>query len=101
LPMPGGGVLPPPPPPPFDPTTGAAAPALAAPAAASPPPAQAAGVPAATVQPVMPDVVPIQPAAPPPEQGYLGANPAMQDQVYTQNVDAAASNDPGAFRLPG
>jgi hypothetical protein len=102
LPMPNG-VLPPPPPPLFDPNTASTA-AVVAPIAspvASPSTQQEQSdgvLPVAVAQPVMPAVVPIQPAAPvSEEQGYLGSNPAMQDQVYpSQEVN----NDPGAFRLP-
>jgi len=101
LPMPDGGLLPPPPPPLFDPNAGVvmpAAPAATAASPAAPPPVQSAETQFAA-QPVMPAVVPIQPAAPASEENsYLGANPAMQDQVYPQQD--AASNDPGAFRLP-
>ena len=39
---------------------------------------------------------PIQPATPAPGPSSLGAQPAMQDQVYS-----AQENDPSAFKIPG
>lgn len=90
MPMPGDEVLPPPPAPPID--MNGAAPAVE--------PAAAAMEPAATpaVEPVMPAVEPIAPAAPAaePTPAPLGAQPAMQDQVYS-----APANDPSAFKIPG
>lgn len=60
-------------------------------------------VPETEAQPVEPVPMPepIQPAAPAPEpeptqSEALGAQPVMQDQVY-----GPASNDPGAFHIPG
>ena len=98
LPMPEGGLLPPPPPPPFDPNAGVAMPAATTTSPAASPPVQSAEAQSAA-QPMMPAVVPIQPAAPVSEENsYLGANPSMQDQVYPQQ--GAVSSDPGAFRLP-
>ena len=67
MPMPGEEVLPPPPAPPID---------MSMPAVSSPEPVQ---------EPVAGDVT-----AP------LGAQPAMQDQVYAPQVA-----DPGAFKIPG
>ena len=89
LPMPSEGILPPPPPP-FDPSAVPVAPAATV----------ATAVP---VAPVMPEVVPIAPAAPVPEptHTYLGANPAMADQVYPTEANDAGATDPGQFQLPG
>lgn len=111
LPMPGDAVIPPPPPP-FDPNTNEVS---VPPSVAIPPtPSRAAEsttsapiMPEVPVDggrnnqpagvPVMPEVAPIQPAAPiEPTHEYLGSNPAMQDQVYPPQA-----NDPGAFKIPG
>lgn len=76
MPMPGDEVLPPPPAPPLD---------MSGDASSMPPAA-----------PV--NVAPIAPAAPATESTPepLGAQPAMQDQVY-----APQAADPGAFKIPG
>lgn len=76
MPMPGEEILPPPPTPPIDMSNmSAPAPDMS-----------------------LPPTEPIAPAAPTPEPTPepLGAQPAMQDQVY--NPQAA---DPGAFKIPG
>ena len=76
MPMPGEEILPPPPTPPIDMSNmSAPAPDMS-----------------------LPPTEPIAPAAPTPESTPepLGAQPAMQDQVY--NPQAA---DPGAFKIPG
>lgn len=70
MPMPGDSVLPPPPAPPIDMNN--------------------VNAPASTA-------TPIQPAAPVTSQAEpLGAQPSMQDQVYTPQA-----SDPGAFKIPG
>jgi hypothetical protein len=86
LPMPGSDGILPPPPPPFDPS------------------APVGAVDFSPTPPVMPTpvvaapVAPIEPAAPvvaEQKAGYLGSNPAMQDQIYPQE-----NRDPGAFQIP-
>lgn len=79
MPMPGEEVLPPPPTPPIDMN------------------------PTAPAMPAFSDVsadmaTPIEPAVPPvePSPTSLGAQPSMQDQVYTPQAA-----DPGAFKIPG
>ena len=76
MPMPGEEILPPPPTPPID----------------------MSNMSAPTPDMSLPPTEPIAPAAPTPEPTPepLGAQPAMQDQVY--NPQAA---DPGAFKIPG
>ncbi|MDR3297966.1 MAG: hypothetical protein LBT19_01130 [Candidatus Nomurabacteria bacterium] len=83
----------PPPPPPFDPgaNVGAVDFTPTQPAAMSAPVEVAQPVQEAT--PIVPAVPEAEPEV---ERGYLGSNPAMQDQVYPP----AASSDPGAFQLP-
>ncbi len=84
MPMPGEEVLPPPPAPPIDMNS-----------------ASGVGV-TPGVNEAMPDslptVAPIAPATPPVEPNHdpLGAQPAMQDQIYAPQV-----SDPGAFKIPG
>ncbi len=75
-----GTVLPPPPAPPMD-------------ASSAVPPTQIDFSEAS-----LPTVEPIMPAAPPvePTLNSLGAQPAMQDQVYNP-----PATDPGAFKIPG
>ncbi len=84
MPMPGDAVLPPPPTPPID---------MDAPAPADSAAAAGAGM-NTTLPPVEPiaPAVPVADAAPEP----LGAQPAMQDQVYQPQA-----SDPGAFKIPG
>lgn len=100
LPMPDGSMLPPPPPP-FDPSSAIPLPtAPVATAAVQPSDAATAAVPQVPAEPVMPEVQPIAPAvlAPEPQHTYLGANPAMPDQVYPPAVNDPG--DPGAFQIP-
>ncbi|MBR3230931.1 hypothetical protein IKF73_02820 [Candidatus Saccharibacteria bacterium] len=81
MPMPGDEILPPPPTPPI-------APLDTNMAATTPPPAT----------PAPEQVTPIVPATPAvePTLAPLGAQPAMQDQIYTPQA-----SDPGAFKIPG
>ena len=76
MPMPGDQILPPPPAPPIN----------------------MANIPAPNANMALPPIQPITPAAPAPTPTptSLGAQPAMQDQVY-----APQAADPGAFRIPG
>ena len=87
MPMPGEEVLPPPPAPPID--MDKVMPSTPEPAPSS---AQETSLP-----PVNP-TTPIEPAAPKvePEATPLGAQPAMQDQVYNPQA-----SDPSAFKIPG
>ena len=86
MPMPGDAVLPPPPTPPID--------------MSSPMPMSEPAQPAETngLGGTLPEVQPIAPAEPKvePEPASLGAQPAMQDQVY-----GSQAADPGAFKIPG
>lgn len=84
MPMPGDAVLPPPPTPPID--MNAPAPAFENSAMGN----SADGV-LPTVEPIAPAVPAVQPTPEP-----LGAQPAMQDQVYNNQAV-----DPGAFKIPG
>lgn len=83
MPMPDDQVLPPPPAPPID-TSAMPMPDMGGESAALPVPAEI--------------TEPIEPAAPTalPTPEPLGAQPAMQDQVY-----APQASDPGAFKIPG
>ena len=96
MPLPGDEVLPPPPTPPIDMNTAAPAamPSMPAPEMPAPEPTLAAQP--APVE--LPNVAPISPAMPvqEPTPEPLGAQPAMQDQVY-----APQASDPGAFKIPG
>ncbi len=84
MPMPSDQVLPPPPTPPID---------MSAPLPAS----QPMPAPAPVAAPVQTPTQPIAPAMPPVENPTpLGAQPAMQDQIY-----APQASDPGAFKIPG
>ncbi len=76
MPMPGEEILPPPPTPPIN----------------------MANVTAPNPSAALPPTEPIQPAGPAPEPTPepLGAQPAMQDQIYTPQAA-----DPGAFKIPG
>ena len=96
MPMPGDAVLPPPPTPPID---------MEAPASDFAPASAFDSAPVTkdftasdNTNGVLPTVEPIAPATPVVEDvpEPLGAQPAMQDQVY--NNQAA---DPGAFKIPG
>lgn len=86
MPMPGEEILPPPPAPPID-TSGAAMPTE-----------PIIPTPVEPTTPAMPAITPIEPAAPAAEPAPepLGAQPAMQDQVY-----APQAADPSAFKIPG
>lgn len=86
MPMPGEEILPPPPAPPID-TSGAAMPTE-----------PIIPTPVEPTTPAMPAITPIEPAAPTaePTPEPLGAQPAMQDQVY-----APQAADPSAFKIPG
>ncbi len=85
MPMPGEEVLPPPPTPPIDMSD-----ALAESSAVSPEPAAVPAEPEPLTQPITTP----QPENPGPDS--LGAQPAMQDQVYAPQVA-----DPAAFKIPG
>ena len=92
MPMPSDGVLPPPPVPPIDMNapvpTSMPAPVpvpMSAPISEMP---VAAPVDAGLIQPAMPTTMPAVDS--------LGAQPAMQDQIYAPQV-----SDPGAFKIPG
>ena len=83
MPLPADQVLAPPPPPPID---------MSSPL----PESQSVPTPTPAATPTTP-VEPIAPAMPPIENPTnLGAQPAMQDQIY-----APQASDPGAFRIPG